>query len=108
MTATLKMLTPTELRRFASLPDNLIIPITSDKGAMLADALEIADESAWCLIQSETALAPTNHGSAWRDLTSADPASKGAIFQALRYLDARGLLNRHAENARWVSLRVAA
>ena len=67
------MHTPDELRRFGALPDNIIITITSDKGPMLADALEIADEVSIDLIKCNTTMDDSDGGLVkWWDLASWD------------------------------------
>jgi hypothetical protein len=69
---------------------------------LLADAIEIADESAIAFIEAETLMLETDRGE-WHDLNSALDPDQSADFndqlsksieQAARYLAARGKLER--------------
>lgn len=100
----MKMLTPAELREFGNLPDNMVIPITAEVGPMLADALEIADVHAACLLESCTTPIFVNGKRRWCD-SSTDDGNPEDIEQAIRYLEARGLLERHPEKAHLVQPR---
>lgn len=103
----MKMLTAAELRAFGSLPDHTIIPLTAPSGPVLADALEIADSTARSDIECHCGHAVPYQPSErhWYDLGTADPEDRAHVDQAERYLTSRGLLDRHPENARWVSPR---
>lgn len=100
-------LSPEWLREKASSPDAVIL-IMQPHLSTLADALEIADSCARSDIESFCGW----EGEAdvrWYDTTEdaispADDYSKKTVAQAVRYLDARGALERHATNARLVRL----
>ena len=73
-------------------PENGVIPLSASLAPMLADALEIADYSARSDI--ETFLRRTQARPAWYDIRTADQEEKGYVENAVRYLTARGLLER--------------
>lgn len=79
---------------------NGVVPLAADVCAMLADALEIADRSAQDIIQCEC----DELDDYWIDLSSADSIALDALAQAVRYLEARGLLERGAECTHLVQL----
>lgn len=72
--------------------------------AMLADAIEIADSSSAALIECSAPL-HDDRGHAWRDLASVESIDREGIDQAVRYLTARELLERHPEQGQWVRVR---
>lgn len=76
-------------------PDG-VLPLSAEIGVMMADALEIADPSARCDIESncESHMVGEHR---WWDTSRLDPDDEWAataIAQAVRYLDARGLIER--------------
>lgn len=73
-------------------PENGVIPLSASLAPMLADALEIADYSARSDI--ETFLRRTQARPAWYDIRTADQEEKDYVENAVRYLMARGLLER--------------
>lgn len=87
-------LSPAWVRKVAQKP-NAVILVAEPKLSMLADALEIADESAESLITSETLCAERDHET-WRDLATVEDIGREGVAQAVRYLEARGLLIKHA------------
>lgn len=102
----MKMHTLQELRGYGLCPDHQIIPITADNGPMLADALEIADESALMDIECCCkAVAPAGAGQMFWDARTAARDDRENVERAVRYLDSRGLLDRHPDNRNWVSPR---
>ena len=88
------ILDPVMLRARSLVRTILLFP--AEIGPTLADAVEIADESAVCLIESDSHPID-DHGFRWWDTTYADGDSDDGMQQALRYLEARGLLIRHPE-----------
>ena len=82
-------------------PLNGILPLGADCAAILADALDLADDAARSDI--ETCCEPTAPAPAWWwNLDSAGEDDREAVDEAVRYLDARGLFVRHSQNARLI------
>ena len=96
-------LSPAWLRKHAANPDAVIL-VAASRLAMLADAIEIADEAAEAHIDSET-LSVDEDGLSWRDLNTVDPTFKDSVDESLRYLEARALLIRHPARAGLVRIQ---
>lgn len=79
-------------------------PIEARDCMMLADAVEIADASSAALIECSAHLYD-DRGHSWRDLASVEPIDSPGIEQAVQYLTARGLIERHPEQGQWVRVR---
>lgn len=75
--------------------------ISSDLAYVFADAIEIADECARSDIECNCGLTPTT-APGYYDSTDHDPEDTDNIIQALRYLDARGLVERHPQHVHLV------
>ena len=88
------ILDPVMLRARSVVRTILLFP--AEIGPTLADAVEIADESAVCLIESDSHPFDQD-GVRWWDTTFAEGDASDGMQQALRYLEARGLLIRHPE-----------
>lgn len=67
---------------------------------MLADAVEIADSCARADIESRLLCADDNPQ--WWDTSTASEEDREMIGQAVRYLTARGLIERHPERVELV------
>jgi len=79
--------------------------ISEEDNQMLADAIEIADLSSDAYLHST--LRPLDDN--WLDLTmEMTEEERETVDQAIRYLTARGLLERHPEHEKWVRVREAA
>lgn len=85
-----RTLTATWLREPRAI--NGVVPLDAEVCAMLADALEIADVSAVDIIWSEC---PKLDGQ-YLDISYADPIALDILRQAVRYLEARGRIERAA------------
>lgn len=96
-------LTPEYLRDVAKKPDGLLL-IMEPHLSTIADALEIADESAVSLIESESRPVDLDNVRWWETRFVQSDASEG-VAQALRYLEARRLLIRAAEDSTFVRFR---
>lgn len=104
----MKMYSPERLRDFGRCPGNQIIPLTAELGPMLADALELADALARDTIRSNTTAHTMDGGkTTWWDLASWEEEDTEPLDQAVRYLEARGLLEHYPTNSNWVSPRDA-
>lgn len=83
-----------------------VLMVHASAARILADALEIADESAIALIECETLTLGDHFDLATAhdpDLSDEVNASiRESLEQAVRYLKARGLLERDAERPTWV------
>lgn len=103
------MQTPDELRALAKIGGIAVIQIPVKSAAMLADAVEIADESSIALLVSELSSAKLKEIGArpYWDLDSCEPSAREAVDQAVRYLEARVRLYRHPDNQQWVSPKAA-
>lgn len=86
------ILDPTMLRARSEVRCVLLFP--AEIGPTLADAVEIADESAVCLIESDSHPLDQD-GVRWWDTAFAEGDASDGMQQALRYLEARGQLLRH-------------
>lgn len=93
--------------------DSGVLIVPAEARAVIANALDIADESAEAMIECETA-SYSGEGREWHDLESSiDPdltdetnaRIRSNLDQAARYLEARGLLDRHAEREQLVSFK---
>lgn len=93
-------ITPDKLRACAA-SGNQWAPIEAADCSVLADALEIADDSSIALLESEVKKVEDG----WLDTASADDFAVDAIEQAVGYLAARGLIERHPEREKWVKVR---
>lgn len=80
-----------------------------EEARIIADAIDIADESSIALLESELRISPDG----WFDLTTAaDPLFdekanqeiQATVDHAVNYLTARGLLERHPEKP-WVRMK---
>lgn len=101
-------LTPRALRDAARNSHELVAGLSAEEALVLADALEIADCNSRVILRSE--LTPTEAKGPeamhwWLDESSADTHAKDAIEQAVRYLTARDLLNRHPVHPHWICPR---
>lgn len=73
---------------------------------MLADAMEIADSCARSDIECNVMQAfQTPDLRRWYDSSTADPEDREAIDQALRYLEARGILVRDSTKPHVVTFK---
>ncbi len=92
--------------------ENSLILIAPADALILADALEIADSAARCDIESNCASTNCNVDAIfWYDLSSVDPDDGWAMIavpQAMRYLESRGLIERHPDRAELVRMVDAA
>lgn len=97
-------LTPEWLRRQAA-DQHAIVLLTSESMRLVADAIEIADESAWSFIECECR-SVSLAGSEWCDLADTSDVELSAetqkriresLAQSVRYLETRGLIERHAD-----------
>lgn len=96
-------ITPEQLRAYYG--DSGWVEIESEDCSMLADAIEIADLSSDAYLYST--LRPLDDD--WLDLaTELTEDERESIDQAVRYLTARGLLERHPEREQWVRVREVA
>jgi hypothetical protein len=68
---------------------------------LVRDAVEIADESSEALLRC--GLNQSDEG--WWNVASADPWDRQAIDQAVRYLTARGKIERHPKHREWVRVK---
>lgn len=114
----LPMPTPEWLREQATVPrvmpagDIAFVPIAAPLCAMLADAIEIADSCARADIESfcewNTAGSTRWYDTSEAAIHPADAHPRKAVAQAVRYLEARGDLIRHADKPHLVRFEVAA
>lgn len=88
-------LDPEWLRRQTATP-NAVLLIVAELGPLIADALEIADESSAALIESES----RTMGDGWLSTSGL-----GSVAQSARYLESRGLLERYPDGRQWVRFR---
>lgn len=81
------------------------LTFTAAECAVIADALELADDDARALIECHTQhhRDGNGHGAHWYDTVLVPDEDRDAITLALRYLEGRGLLMRDTGNARIVS-----
>ena len=109
-------MTPSKLRA-ASTTGAEWLPIPASCGEMLADAIEIADSCA----RSDIECFAYSPGDGWYDTTrvlsretkprdsvadkQAAAYDLSAVEQAVRYLLARGLIERHPERPDWVRVK---
>jgi len=97
-----RTLTSAWLREYR--PPNGVLPIGVEVAAMLADALDIADSAARADIELYC-VAVTRGDETWWNWENLDPVDGAPyIEQAVRYLEARGLLERDGENANVVRI----
>ena len=89
--------TPDKLRASASVRNATWLPLLASCGPMLADAIEIADESSEAMLVCH--LPSSNDG--WLDTDRAEVQDKEAIAQAVRYLLARGLIEQRGALVRF-------
>jgi len=102
-------LDPKGLRALLASVDSPHIHIGADKISIVADAIEIADSCARADIECNVEpIFPEVGPVTWYDLDNIDEYSGEPIDQAVRYLEARGLLDRHPKNPRHVKPRSAA
>lgn len=92
------ILSPAMIRARSAVRCTLLFP--AEVGPTIADAVEIADESAICLVESDSH-PMTIEGSRWWDTSYAEPDV--GLEQALRYLAARGILVRYGANPKIVT-----
>lgn len=85
-----RTITAAWLREFR--PLHGVLPLDADVATMLADALELADDTARSVIELECRDLMVD-GVRWYDLATADTINVD-MEQPLRYLEARGLLER--------------
>ncbi len=88
---------PADLRHAATIPGMIWLPVMACAGPMLADALEIADSCARSDIES-FCIWNEEGGVRWFDTLAVNdacgPEANPMIAQAVRYLEARGMLTR--------------
>lgn len=85
-------------------PAGGVLPLSPECAAMLADALDGYDEAARSAIESNCGFFTEPSGDFYDtgDLDPSDDWAKDAIPRAVRYLEARGLIERHPERAQLV------
>lgn len=77
--------------------------ISKSEALLFADAIEIADSCARADIECNVEPAFPDGGSVpWYDLDHVDAESAAPVAQAVRYLEARGLLDRRPSNPQHV------
>jgi hypothetical protein len=74
-------------------PPSGVIPLSAELAPVLADALEIADDGARSTVEIEFVDLLIGD-MRWYDTKTADPDNAEWITQAVRYLEARGLIER--------------
>lgn len=89
-------ITPEKLRAAATTGADWL-PIPASCGPMLADALELADSCARADIECEC----RGSFAEGYDLSSAEDFTKEAIEKSVRYLTARGLIEREGDIVRF-------
>jgi hypothetical protein len=94
------MITPEKLRSVAEAGHPTIV--MPDDAPMLADAMELADEFAWLVIESSCTPEGEYHD------TRTNDGNAEEIARNLRYLEVRGLLERHPERSEWVRVKEGA
>ncbi len=92
-----RKISPDWLRAVAAAEMSTWLPVPAC--LMLADATEIADSAARADVESECMIA--DEDGRWFDLASYSPAPGSAdlLTQSLRYLTARGLIERHPDHS---------
>lgn len=86
------ILDPTMLRARSAVRCTLLFP--AELGPTIAAAVEIADESARCLIECESHAVDAD-GFQWRDLASIEDQFAETVNVSVRYLESRGQLLRN-------------
>lgn len=84
---------PTDLRQAATVKNATWLPVLACAGPMLADAIEIADSCARADIECHCTWEHIK-GERWYDTRVTEERETEPIAQAVRYLEARGLLVR--------------
>jgi hypothetical protein len=102
-------LDPTALRGLIATAGPAEIVISQAEASVVVDAIEIADSCARADIECNVQpVFLDGNDETWYDLDHVDPEycdDSGPIHQAVRYLEARGLLDRHPKNPRHVKPR---
>lgn len=99
---------PTDLRHAATVGGMTWLPVFASAGLLIADALEIADESSRALIECSCITADSKLPERWYDTWAVSAEDKEPIRQAVRYLEARRLLTRDEKQPHLVHLIEAA
>lgn len=95
-------LSPAKIRERASRP-NTLVAFSTEEALIVADAIEIADASAWAHVEGETVGAFARRlDCGWIHLGPHD----AGLDRSLAYLTARGLIERHPEQP-WVRIKEA-
>jgi len=80
-------------------------PDCTSEVRMLIDAIEIADSCARADIECNCSWFENPQGVWWYDLDTADATAQSAVAQAVRYLGARGRIERDAKDNNFVRIR---
>lgn len=93
--------------RLRAIAPGQILTIDHSTAPMIADALEIADSCARADIESHCTARGEgeDYRGWWWDTSSAAPEDEDTVAQALRYCEARELLDRHSDDAALVRFK---
>lgn len=88
---------PADLRHAATVPGLVWLPVLASTGPLIADAIEIADESSRDYINCTCVCIEGQAEERWYDTWAVSAEDKEPMRQAVRYLEARALITRHEQ-----------
>lgn len=97
-------ISPSKLRSAAACPE-AFVAIDAKDARMLADAIEIADSCARADIESFCAHVDDVLTGLWWNTNDTGPEEKEMVAVALRYVEARGLIEHHPQRPELVRFK---